>query len=58
MKRKTWILKSLVLSAFLSLNSFATASDSIAYYSDNQNDRVVAFGHFGCRYNKQLNQML
>ena len=43
MKRKTWILKLLVLSALLSLNSLATASDSVAYYSDNQNDRVVAF---------------
>jgi len=43
MKRKIWILKSLALSALLSLNGFATASDSVAYYSDNQNDRVVAF---------------
>jgi hypothetical protein len=43
MKCKTWILKPLAISALLSLNGFATASDSVAYYSDNQNDRVVAF---------------
>jgi len=44
MKRKIWICKWLVLSALmLSLSDFATASDSVAYYSDNQNDRVVAF---------------
>jgi hypothetical protein len=43
MKRRIWILKLLSLSALLSLNNFATASDSVAYYSDNQNDRVVAF---------------
>jgi len=43
MKRKTWILKPLALSVLLSLNSYATASDSVAYYSDNQNDRVVTF---------------
>ena len=43
MKRNTWILKPLALSVLLSLNSYAIASDSVAYYSDNQNDRVVAF---------------
>jgi hypothetical protein len=43
MKRMIWILKPLALSALLSLNNFAAASDSVAYYSDNQNDRVVAF---------------
>ena len=43
MKRKTWILKPLALSVLLSLNSYAIASDSVAYYSDNQNDRVVVF---------------
>ena len=43
MKCNTWILKPLVISALLSLNGYATASDSVAYYSDNQNDRVVAF---------------
>jgi hypothetical protein len=43
MKHKTWMYKSLALSALLSLSSYAIASDSVAYYSDNQNDRVVAF---------------
>ncbi|MEA1888152.1 MAG: hypothetical protein U9N50_00030 [Pseudomonadota bacterium] len=43
MKRKTWILKPLALSVLLSLNGYAIASDSVTYYSDNQNDRVVAF---------------
>jgi hypothetical protein len=43
MKRKNLIIKPLTLSVLLSLNSYATASDSVAYYSDNQNDRVVAF---------------
>ena len=43
MKRKNLIIKLLALSVMLSLNGYATASDSVAYYSDNQNDRVVAF---------------
>jgi hypothetical protein len=44
MKRKIWICKLLALSVLmLCLSDFAIASDSGAYYSDNQNDRVVAF---------------
>ena len=43
MEHKIWMYKSLALSALLSLSSYAIASDSVAYYSDNQNDRVVAF---------------
>ena len=43
MKSKTCILGSITLSALLFLSSFASASDSVAYYSDNKNDRVVAF---------------
>ena len=44
MKRKFSICKILMLSALmLSLSNIATASDSVAYYSDNQNDRVLAF---------------
>lgn len=43
MKYRAWILKPLGFSTLLFLNSFGTASDSIAYYSDNQNNRVVAF---------------
>jgi len=35
-------LKPLVVSTLLAMNGFATASDSIAYYSDNTGDRVVA----------------
>lgn len=44
MKVKTWICGILVLSALmLSFGDLAAASDSVAYYSDNQNDRVLAF---------------
>jgi hypothetical protein len=44
MKHKIWVCKLVALSALiLSLGNVATASDSIAYYSDNQNDRVLAF---------------
>jgi hypothetical protein len=43
MKREIPMCKLLVLSALmLSLSDYASASDSVAYYSDNQNDRVVA----------------
>lgn len=41
--QNTWILKPLMISVLLSLSGYATASDTVAYYSDNQNDRVVAF---------------
>lgn len=44
MKCKLWICSLLTLSAYLSsFSDFVSASDSVAYYSDNQNDRVVAF---------------
>ena len=44
MKRKARICSFLALTAMmLSLGNFAAASDSVAYYSDNQNDRVVTF---------------
>jgi len=44
MKHKIQIFKLLALSVLIfSLSDLATASDSVAYYSDNQNDRVVAF---------------
>jgi hypothetical protein len=44
MKNIIWIGKSLALSALIcSLSDLAIASDSVAYYSDNQNDRVLAF---------------
>ena len=44
MQRTPHISLPLLLSAsFLLFNSFAAASDSVAYYSDSQNDRVVAF---------------
>ena len=44
MQRTPHIFPPLLLSASLLLfNSFAAASDSVAYYSDSQNDRVVAF---------------
>ena len=44
MKSKIWIGNLLTLSALLlSLSDYTAASDSVAYYSDNQNDRVLAF---------------
>ncbi len=44
MKRKTWIIQLLTTTALMwLLIDFAAASDSVTYYSDNQNDRVVAF---------------
>ena len=44
MQRTPHIFLPLLLSSSLLLfNSFAAASDSVAYYSDSQNDRVVAF---------------
>ena len=44
MKHKIRLSELLVLLVLMfSLSDLATASDSVAYYSDNQNDRVVAF---------------
>jgi hypothetical protein len=42
MQRKPFIFRPMALS-LLVLSGHAAASDSVAYYSDNQNDRVVAF---------------
>ena len=44
MHRKLSIYRPMALSsALLLLSGYAAASDSVAYYSDSQNDRVVAF---------------
>ena len=44
MQRKPFIFRPMALSlSLLVLSGHAAASDSVAYYSDNQNDRVIAF---------------